>query len=426
MAAEAAWGSLSFEEQIAFLRDKLDIPTERWTDLARSGHDAGFMVAGAAKADLLADLHAAVVRMAAEGTTLDEFRDQFEDIVARHGWTGWTGEGSAAGRAWRVRTIYDTNLFTSYAAGRYAQAQQVWADRPYWRYQHMDGVLHPRPLHVSWDGLVLPAGHAWWSTHWPPNDWGCHCYVETLSADDLAALGKDGPDPAPQDGTYAWTDPATGQTRQIPDGVGPNWDYAPGASLDPLRLRILDKADRLPAPLGVDLRAAVVGAAGTTDLLSAALAKVEAEIGGQPKEVMVALDGQGREVLRILGSEDRIPSDPANQGLLQGNTVTHGHPVITAFSMNDLKFAVAAQLRELRAVDALYTYSIMPPPEGWAKQGAEILTTAEAIEAAVWGEMTTELMAGRIDESTFNRELYHRIWTRLAAQGAISYTRTPR
>ena len=53
-----------FQEQIDFLVQKLRLPSERWDDIMRSAHDRAFIVAGAAKADLLADLHESLVQAA--------------------------------------------------------------------------------------------------------------------------------------------------------------------------------------------------------------------------------------------------------------------------------------------------------------------------------------------------------------------------
>lgn len=88
------------------------------------------VVAGAMKLDLLADLKAAVVKGLTQGTTLAEFRKDFDTIVAKH---GWTGSGSEAGVAWRTRLIYETNLRTAWQAGRWAQVQvqEGKARRPY-------------------------------------------------------------------------------------------------------------------------------------------------------------------------------------------------------------------------------------------------------------------------------------------------------
>ena len=109
-----------FPEQVAFFRNKLGnlVPTRRWDDMLGAAHDQGFMVAGAMQAELLTDLAAAVDKAISEGRGLEDFRKDFRAIVKRNGWTGWTGEGSVKGEAWRVKTILRTNAYTSYAAGR--------------------------------------------------------------------------------------------------------------------------------------------------------------------------------------------------------------------------------------------------------------------------------------------------------------------
>ena len=257
--ATPAYGSLPFAEQIAFFRQKVNLPTARWDDLLGAAHDRAFVVAGAAKADLLADLRTAVTKAIAQGTTLATFRQDFDALVARHGWTGWTGEGTAAGRAWRTRIIYETNLRASYAAGRWAQIQQVKAERPYLLYRHNDNVLHPRPLHVAWDGKVIAAADPWWRTHFPPNGWGCQCRVHAVDDAYLRKIGKAGPDPAPDDGTYDDVNKTSGVTRRdIPKGIDPGWDYAPGASVAAEIQALLDQKMRvLEAQIGADLWASV-------------------------------------------------------------------------------------------------------------------------------------------------------------------------
>lgn len=219
----------SFAEQTEFFRNKLNLPTTRSGQITRDQNDAAFVVAGATKADLLADLRGAVDDAISNGQSLGEFRKQFEEIVAKRGWTGWTGEDSKAGRAWRTRLIYKTNLDTSYAAGRWAQMTDpdVVRLRPYWRYVH-NTVENPRQQHQRWNNLVLRADDPWWQAHYPPNGFGCNCGVETLSERGLKRLGKDAPDSAPNDGTYEHVDNTTGEVVTVPNGLQPGWDYAPG------------------------------------------------------------------------------------------------------------------------------------------------------------------------------------------------------
>lgn len=217
-----------FTEQVAFFRGKLGnlVPTEFWDDLEREQHDTGFMVAGAQKADLLSDLAAAVDRTIAEGKSLDAFRKDFRAIVQRHGWHGWTGEGTKGGEAWRTRTIYKANASTSYAAGRYAQLME--RDYPLWVYFH-GGSKEPRQQHLDFDGICLPPNHPFWKIFYPPSDWGCSCYVVGARSERAARRLGGNPDKKLPEG-WDRINPRTG----TPNGVGRNWDYAPGASVAPI------------------------------------------------------------------------------------------------------------------------------------------------------------------------------------------------
>ncbi len=218
---------LQFLEQIAFFRDKLSLPTLTWTDIWEVAHDRAFVVAGAAKDDLVNDLRSAVNEAIEEGTTITRFRERFDEIVEKHGWR-YNG-----GRDWRTRVIYDTNVRTSYAAGRWQQLQAVKKLRPYWRYRHSIASESPRHLHVQWDGMILHADDPWWATNYPPNGWGCKCYVEALGERHLRRLGKDGPDKAPGLEMREITvgSGSSARTVTVPAGVDPGFAYAPGSSL---------------------------------------------------------------------------------------------------------------------------------------------------------------------------------------------------
>lgn len=237
-----------FREQLAFFRAKVNVPTERWDDLWQAAHDRAFVVAGAAQADLLQDLREAVDKAIAQGTGLEAFRKDFRELVKRRGWTGWTGEATAAGQAWRTRVIYQTNLASSFAAGRWAQLNRPeMAALGWWEYVHSDAAINPRPQHQAWDGLTLPREHPFWRTHFPPNGWGCGCRVRAR------------PKPAPGARTQApegfdQVDEATG----APAGIDAGWGYAPGAAAQrPMQDLVDAKLLRLSAPVGAAMYRAV-------------------------------------------------------------------------------------------------------------------------------------------------------------------------
>ncbi|SDR40488.1 phage minor head protein, partial [Pseudovibrio sp. Tun.PSC04-5.I4] len=128
--------------------------------------------------------------------------------------------------------IYETNLKTAYAAGRYKQMNEPAVRKafPYWQYVHaLERIpVTARAAHKAWDGLVLPANDPWWNTHYPPNDWLCGCGVRPVSKAKLKRLGKDGPDVAPSIAYTITTDPGTGELINYPKDVGMGWGYAPG------------------------------------------------------------------------------------------------------------------------------------------------------------------------------------------------------
>jgi len=228
------YGSLPFDEAIKFFRSKVNIPTERWNDLLQEEHDFGFMVAGATKAELLADFRTAIDAAITDGTTLATFQKNFDSIVQKYGW-GYKGS-----RGWRTEVIYSTNIRSAYQAGRYQQMTDpdVLAYRPNWMYVHGDSV-HPRPQHLAWHGTVLPANDPWWESHFTPNGWGCKCRVVALSDRDMTRQGLQ-VGKAPDDGSYEWLNKATGELQQIPNGIDPGWNYTPGRAPAADRTRIMN------------------------------------------------------------------------------------------------------------------------------------------------------------------------------------------
>lgn len=228
MAGNVAYGSLPFREQLAFFRRKLNTKTDAWTDVYGAEHDNEFMVAGANRDDLLADFRQAIERAIAEGRSLADFRTDFASIVARYGWS-YNG-----GFEWRSRVIYETNLRSSYMAGRYQQLMAMRDSHPYWEYVHSDAVEEPREEHLAWDGMVLRWDDPWWVAHFPINAWGCQCGVIARTEDDLKRMGKDGPDTAPPvrfvERTIGQRSPGGPRTVFVPEGIDPGFEHTPGRS----------------------------------------------------------------------------------------------------------------------------------------------------------------------------------------------------
>ncbi|WP_284324887.1 PBECR2 nuclease fold domain-containing protein [Cypionkella aquatica] len=217
---------LTFREQVDFLRQKRPTPSKWWLDTLQGNHDRSFVIAGATDVAMLEEFQDALAGHAENGGRVEDFAADFDRLVEKYGWD-YRGE-----RDWRIRTIFETNMRTSFMAGRLKQMRDpdVVKLRPFWQYVHADSriPLTPRKLHTDWNGHVLRWDDPWWDTHFPPNDWLCSCGVKSLSRGDLRRLGKDGPDEAPRDAVMPVIDPASKQMIMQPAGIGYGWDYMPG------------------------------------------------------------------------------------------------------------------------------------------------------------------------------------------------------
>lgn len=175
-----------------------------WRDVWQEAHAKAFTVAGVTKMDVLTDIREAVTDAIAKGTTFQEFENRLTPLLKKKGWYGSgniadkeTGEISGkrlAGR--RLRTIFETNVQSSYMAGRYQQFMRNVDERPNWEYVAvMDS--RTRPAHRALNGQIFPFDDPFWRSFYPPNGYRCRCRVRSHSSDDLQRLGRTAGDSRP-------------------------------------------------------------------------------------------------------------------------------------------------------------------------------------------------------------------------------------
>lgn len=223
-----------------------------WRDVAREEHLVAFVVAKAATADILADLHGGMLSSFSDGWTKERFVSELRPLLQAKGWWGkkpqvdpLTGEERLVqlGSPARLRTIYDTNIRMAHAAGRWERFMASASTRPYLTYHHTDQA-HPRPEHQAWHKITLPIGHPFWRTHYCPNGWYCKCFVTSerraeavTSEDDLKARGVY--DLVPR------KNKRTGEVRMVPRGIDPGFDYNVGqARMHALQKPAMSEAQR--------------------------------------------------------------------------------------------------------------------------------------------------------------------------------------
>ena len=357
---------LPFQEAITAFRDKIGLPTQAWTDLKEGMHARAFVVAGVTRQDVLTDLQAAVLKAIEKGTTLAEFKKDFEAATLGK----WV---PAQDKGWRARVIYETNIRTAYAAGRWSQLQDLKATHPYWEYRHGDSRI-PRPEHLAWDGLVLKADDPWWATHYPPNDWGCTCSVLARDQVDMDRLGKAGPDEAPPVNLVPKKWGSTGETILTPQGVGPGWGYSTGEATwgKPMadqawaegKARLKQQSLWEPLTPGdwksYDLPQRLEGEPSTTPLLTAAttpeaaLAALKEVMGGEEKVFDLAVGDWHFPVAVNAPSLVEHLDDLARSAFfpLLPEALVAPDEVWLSFERNRVNDLVALRLRALKVVEA--------------------------------------------------------------------------
>jgi SPP1 gp7 family putative phage head morphogenesis protein len=177
------------EAAIAYLKSKGYAITWDWHEMLDQAHDQAFTVAKAMRLDLLSDIRAALETALQEGQTLRQFTAALQPVLEAQGWWGQQiivdSEGGAElvqlGSPRRLRTIYQTNLQSSYMAGRKAEQEATAQTHPFWQYVAvLDG--RTRPSHRALSGQVYRWDDPVWSAIYPPNGFNCRCRVAAFTA----------------------------------------------------------------------------------------------------------------------------------------------------------------------------------------------------------------------------------------------------
>lgn len=180
------------EKAIEYFKSKGNVFSWDWYDTWQDAHTKAFTVAKVVRMDVLTDIRSAVQKSMEEGITFQEFKKQLEPTLQAKGWWGKAtdseGKEVQLGSPWRLKTIYETNLSTSYAAGRWKAITDNKESRPYLQYWTADDG-RVRASHAILHGLVFPYNDPFWNSFYPPNDWGCRCGVRALSSDDIESEG---------------------------------------------------------------------------------------------------------------------------------------------------------------------------------------------------------------------------------------------
>jgi SPP1 gp7 family putative phage head morphogenesis protein len=212
-----------------------------WKDTMRHSHDKAFVVAKATSISLVESIHKELTKSLKNGKSYQDFANNIIPILNDKGWWGKgvpiQSEEKIPKRAVidigheRLKNIFYTNMKTAYAAGEYAEMKAEAEDYPYWRYMAQADGDNRRQEHQLLSGKIFRHDDPVWSYIYPPNGWGCQCWVDALSEFDIKHDNLKVSKTSPKN------------IEAIKSLVQEGWDYAPGESLIQYQNMLYKKID---------------------------------------------------------------------------------------------------------------------------------------------------------------------------------------
>lgn len=172
-----------FNEAVDAFRRKDPITDDEIDTLTEVERERAFWVAGVAEADMVQQVYDAIDSAIENGTTLEDFKaacgQGLEDA--------WGDE-----KAYRVDTIFRTNLGDAYSAGRYESmtAPEILEARPYWTYRVIeDQSTSDVCQELDDEHIVLPADDPFFARRHPPLHHSCRTEIAPLTPEEAEAEG---------------------------------------------------------------------------------------------------------------------------------------------------------------------------------------------------------------------------------------------
>ncbi|MBO6789525.1 MAG: hypothetical protein JJ894_03210 [Dinoroseobacter sp.] len=408
-------------EAIDFFRSKGLAPALNrfdWRDHWREEHARAFVVAKAMQDDLLQTIRVAVDRAIAEGTTLEQFRDELEPKLRAAGWWGrekrvdpLTGEEISVqlGSRHRLKVIFDTNLRTSYAAGRW---QRIWRTRaafPYLEYRQIDRPTK-RHDHTRYHGLIRPVEDPIWAEIFPPNGWFCGCTVVQHTARSLEREGKQVSEPLELE-LETYENRRTGRTEELPVGVHPGFDTNPGRIWTDLRAAHARASTWLPQTHSA-LDRALIEEVRTRGIRDRDESLVYYDLNAEPEGAII---GWNRSVA---GRPNSVGATPAMAEAMTDSkrslVAIHDHPSSGSFSPTDvntlLRFPGLTEVVAVGLDGSIYRMRA-------GTQAADARVAYRAIQDI----LEIEVKAGSLNRLEANRISAHFFAMALDTMGVIEY-----
>ncbi len=127
---------------------------------------------------------------------------------------------------------------------------------------------------------------------------------------------------------------------------------------------------------------------------------------------------------RVVGTRWTLPLTPEQAADLPGAIITHNHVNIVPPLWDDIAMAAKLRLRELRAVDTRYRYSVRPAGDAWPEDvGVRFQEAFNRHLIDVTMEQGIAQRRGIISRREAIRQRYHEAWLRTAEDVGLVYRR---
>ena len=286
-------------EAIAHFNGKVLLTTGHYAELKAYEHALAFTVARIADKDILTEVHKAMTQAIENGTTFHDFQKQLKPYLTARGWLGLT-DNKADKRylGHRLKTIYQTNVRTAYAAGQWTRIQKTKDLLPY--LQYMPSVsTHKRDEHKQYYGLVRPVDDPIWRSIAPPNGFGCKCWVRQLTKGQAERAGVSD---LMKLETEQVKHPLTGELMDVPKGVHFSFDHNHDRLTAMIKLARDKHGSEFASKIGLDLKREMVSYAEKQGMTVTSFGGITA----RPNEVarlQKELDGRISTQEAIVGDE---------------------------------------------------------------------------------------------------------------------------
>lgn len=164
-----------FDDALAFLRARTPMPAEQFYALDDQARQKAFTVSNVGQMDMVQQVLDSLDKALETGQDLKAWQDEIGPAL-RKAWAGTVGKP-----AWRLETIYRTNVQTAFSHGRVRQMRDpaVTALRPFFLF---DAILDGRTTDEcsARDGVLLLAEDPWWLENTPPLHFNCRSGIRSL------------------------------------------------------------------------------------------------------------------------------------------------------------------------------------------------------------------------------------------------------